>query len=256
MTKKPFFSIIIPTYNRAYIISQAIESVLNQNFKDWELIIVDDGSTDNTYEVVKRYLRDKRISYFKFDKNMGVNIARNFGIKKAMGMYIIPLDSDTQLLNGALDLIFNILSIKSDVICFFHIENLSGKKYKPIPAQGYIQYKDFLCELFKGDYLPIVRRDYFINVLYYEDIKGGEGIVWKRIIKKLGGVNFYPYKVLLNNDLLEDRLSIKRKNFKRLSQVFKKDLEIFGKDYLKYCPKLFFEKLIKQFIYSFLSFFS
>ena len=66
---KPFFSIVMATYNRAYCIENAINSVLKQDFKDWELIIVDDGSTDNTEEVVKKYLDDKRIKYIKLKKN-------------------------------------------------------------------------------------------------------------------------------------------------------------------------------------------
>ena len=62
---KPFFSIIIPTYNRAQIITKTIESVINQNFKDWELIIIDDGSTDNTSKIINAILLEEpRIKYF------------------------------------------------------------------------------------------------------------------------------------------------------------------------------------------------
>ena len=58
------FSIIIPTYNRAFFLPNAIGSIINQKYTNWELIIIDDGSTDNTKEVVKPYLKDERISYF------------------------------------------------------------------------------------------------------------------------------------------------------------------------------------------------
>jgi len=70
---KPFLvSVIIPTYNRANLLPRAIKSVLNQTFKDFELIIVDDGSTDNTEEVIKEFQRkDERIKYIKYDKNKG-----------------------------------------------------------------------------------------------------------------------------------------------------------------------------------------
>ena len=90
--KNILFSVIIPTYNRAHLISQAIESILAQTYPVWELIIVDDGSTDNTREVVNKY-QDKRIKYF-FKKNEERSIARNYGISKASGDYISFLDDD------------------------------------------------------------------------------------------------------------------------------------------------------------------
>lgn len=88
----PFFSIVIPAYNRADFLKQAIQSVINQTFTDFELIIVDDGSTDNTAEVVRKW-EDKRIKYF-FKQNEERSIARNFGISKSQGEYINFLDSD------------------------------------------------------------------------------------------------------------------------------------------------------------------
>ncbi len=95
------FSIIIPTYNRADKIGTAIKSVLNQKYIDFELIIVDDGSTDNTLEVVEMF-KDNRIHYFK-KENEERNIARNYGIKMAKGEYIGFLDSDDILYNNHLN---------------------------------------------------------------------------------------------------------------------------------------------------------
>jgi len=86
------FSVIIPTYNRAEIIGKAIESILSQTYNYWELIIVDDGSTDNTSEIINSY-NDTRIKYF-YKKNEERSIARNYGIAKAKGDYISFLDDD------------------------------------------------------------------------------------------------------------------------------------------------------------------
>ena len=91
----PTFSIIIPTYNRAHRIAETIQSVLTQHYNDFELIIIDDGSTDNTGEIVDSF-SDERIQYFK-KENEERAIARNFGIKKADGKYITFLDSDDGL---------------------------------------------------------------------------------------------------------------------------------------------------------------
>ena len=89
---KILFSVIIPTYNRAGIIDRAIESVLAQTYQNWELIVVDDGSTDNTKEIVMSY-NDERIKYF-WKENEERSIARNYGIEKASGNYISFLDDD------------------------------------------------------------------------------------------------------------------------------------------------------------------
>jgi GT2 family glycosyltransferase len=93
---KPFVSIIMPTHNRGGIISRAIESALNQKYNNFELIIVDDGSTDNTESIIKNYKNDdKRIEYCKVEKG-GVSKARNFGLFKSRGDFIFFLDSDNE----------------------------------------------------------------------------------------------------------------------------------------------------------------
>jgi glycosyltransferase involved in cell wall biosynthesis len=89
----PVVSVIIPTYNRESYIIEAIESVLNQTFDDLEIIIIDDGSTDNTPSIVKR-IHDSRIRYFYLKHNNGVAAALNYGIKNSKGKYISRLDSD------------------------------------------------------------------------------------------------------------------------------------------------------------------
>jgi glycosyltransferase involved in cell wall biosynthesis len=93
--KGPIVSIVIPTFNRAGMIHRAIESVKLQTFNDWELIVVDDASTDITEEIIRTYVRDdKRIRYIKHEKNQGGSAARNSGIEKSKGSYIALLDDD------------------------------------------------------------------------------------------------------------------------------------------------------------------
>jgi glycosyltransferase involved in cell wall biosynthesis len=98
----PKVTVIIPTYNRAHLIKRAIKSVLNQTFQDFEIIVVDDGSTDNTEEVVKSF-NDLRIKYIKHQKNLGASAARNTGIKNSKGEYIAFLDSDDEWLPEKLE---------------------------------------------------------------------------------------------------------------------------------------------------------
>lgn len=100
MGSKIVFSVIIPTYNRADFITKTLDSFLNQTCQDFEIIIVDDGSTDNTNEVVKPYLSD-RIFYYK-KKNEERAAARNYGAEKARGEYVNFFDSDDLALNNHL----------------------------------------------------------------------------------------------------------------------------------------------------------
>lgn len=88
-------SIIICTYNRSDLLPKAIESILKQSFDDFEIIIIDDASQDNTKEIVERYInRDQRIKYFKNVQNLGIAASRNRGVSLAQGEYIAMLDSD------------------------------------------------------------------------------------------------------------------------------------------------------------------
>lgn len=91
----PRVSIVTPVYNAEKLIDKTIESVLNQTYKDFEMILVDDCSTDSSKEVIKSYSDiDKRIKYHKLDKNSGPAVARNKGIELSQGPYICFLDSD------------------------------------------------------------------------------------------------------------------------------------------------------------------
>jgi teichuronic acid biosynthesis glycosyltransferase TuaG len=91
MTK---FTVVMPVYNTENYISQAIQSVLDQTYQNWELILINDGSRDNSVKKIKPYLIDKRLSIINCKKNLGVANARNLGIHKAKGEIICFLDSD------------------------------------------------------------------------------------------------------------------------------------------------------------------
>lgn len=94
MQKADMVSIIMPSYNTANFISESIESVQAQTYTNWELIIIDDCSTDNTDDVVNPYLSDSRIIYIKNDRNSGAAISRNRALREANGKWIAFLDSD------------------------------------------------------------------------------------------------------------------------------------------------------------------
>jgi glycosyltransferase involved in cell wall biosynthesis len=93
----PAVSVVIPTYNRARTVGNAIQSVMAQTFGNWELLVIDDGSTDDTQGVVSAF-RDKRLRFHRLDRNRGQSAARNTGINLARGTYVSFLDSDDEWL--------------------------------------------------------------------------------------------------------------------------------------------------------------
>jgi len=88
-------SVIIPSYNSGKFLGEAIESVVNQTYKNIEIIVINDGSTDNTEEIVKKWQKkDRRIRYLKHKENRGLSVARNDGIRISKGDFISLLDAD------------------------------------------------------------------------------------------------------------------------------------------------------------------
>lgn len=88
-------SIIVPVYNSEKFLEEAIKSILEQTYKNWELILINDASTDESINIIKKFAKeDKRITYIELEKNSGTAVARNKGIEKATGKYIAFLDSD------------------------------------------------------------------------------------------------------------------------------------------------------------------
>ncbi len=119
--KIPFFSIIIPTYNRAGFLDTAIRSVLEQSFSDLELIVVDDGSTDQTKQLIKA-IKDRRIKYIK-KGHSGVSAARNKGIQASTGKFISFLDSDDKFTKNKLEISYKYI-IQFPEYLIYHTEEL------------------------------------------------------------------------------------------------------------------------------------
>ena len=139
----PIFSIVIPTFNRSKEITRAIDSVLSQSFSNFELLIVDDGSTDNTFEIVSAY-RDPRLFYLYSENFGGSARPRNLGISRATGEWICMLDSDdwwtkdklkvcAKFIGKDTDFLYHDLSIVRDSPAYFKRRKLRSRQLrKPI----------------------------------------------------------------------------------------------------------------------------
>jgi glycosyltransferase involved in cell wall biosynthesis len=185
------FSIILPTYNRAEMIQNAINSVLKQTYKDWELIIIDDGSTDNTKNIVDKHKKeDQRIKYF-FQKNQERSIARNNGIKQSKNEWICFLDSDDIYHKTHLhefNKLINLNGEKKDL----YFCGLSHDKYSYDEEQYDLSHKnnvEFVLLNNFGTPRACTHRSILLKHQFNEKIRVGEDReLWVRILRSK---NFY-----------------------------------------------------------------
>lgn len=181
---KILVSIVTPTYNRAHLLNRIWKSIKLQHHKNFEWILVNDGSVDNTDEIVKKF-KDKRIIYLK-QKNKGMNGARNFGDTKIKGEYVIYLDSDDEFLNSkSLSIMVKEIEDSDDEISGVFFPVVSSKGTSIINSKekrSKVSYEDFLCErAYSGEFLPIWKKKYSLP---WPDTRRVSGIRHLRILKK------------------------------------------------------------------------
>jgi len=168
----PHVSVIIPTYNRASMLGRAIQSVLDQTYRDFELIVVDDCSSDDTQEVTKGFA-DDRIRYIKHPTNRGGSAARNTGIRSSRGDYIGLLDDDDEWLPNKLELQVDLLDrLPEDygVVYSGYRSEQSGKilgEYSPI-HRGDV-YHQMLKSCFIGSPTILIRKICFDNAGRFDE---------------------------------------------------------------------------------------
>ncbi|WP_445506443.1 glycosyltransferase family 2 protein [Niallia sp. 03190] len=165
-------SVIIPTYNRERYISKSVESVLNQTVSALEVLIIDDGSTDNTENVIKALLeKDNRIKYYKI-KNGGANKARNYGISRAQGNYIAFNDSDDLWRENKLEIELNLLNKEGN------------EKFVGAFSKFNINYNS------TSDILPKkVKKNIFSQLLYQNVVNTPNLIIQKSVLENVGKFN-------------------------------------------------------------------
>lgn len=133
MNSSPIISIVLPTYNRANLISETIESVINQSYTNWELIVIDDGSTDDTQKVVTSF-QDSRIHYYFIEHSANLGKVRNEGIRKATGEFIAFLDSDDLWKPHKLERQHSLLQMHPQASFIFSNGDQFGENVTPTPV--------------------------------------------------------------------------------------------------------------------------
>ena len=256
----PYFSVIIPVYNRASIVPRAIQSVISQSFKDYELFLIDDGSIDKTLTILNSYKSDN--VHIISQENSGVSIARNNAAKKANGKYLAFLDSDDEWLENKLQKQYEYLESNPQTK-ILHGEEIwirNGKRVNPKKVHqkgGGDQFIPSLSLCLISPSTVVLEKDTFFEMgMFREDFEVCEdydlwlkytslfdvGFITDPIIYKYGGhedqlsqkyhsMDLYRVKSLLW--ILENR-NLSDKRIKALMEVLNKKVSVLIKGYEKH----------------------
>ncbi|MDY5684126.1 MAG: glycosyltransferase family 2 protein [Treponema sp.] len=185
MITSPLVSIITPNYNCERFISQTIESVLAQTYKNWEMLIVDDCSTDKSYEIACEYAKkDSRIKVFRNKKNSGAAVSRNVAIEKSKGQYVAFLDSDDIWLPQKLEV--QLKSFQNDVAIVYSF-------YEKIDSEGnrsdriiYSPKETNFRNMLKSDVIGNLTGIYdtsLVGKIYQKKVHQEDYIMWLEILR-------------------------------------------------------------------------
>lgn len=183
-------SVVIPVYNAERFIGQTIESVQAQTYQEWELIIVDDCSSDHSWKIVQSYVRkDSRIKTIKLEKNSGVAIARNSGIKQAKGKYIALLDSDDIWLEDKLERQVALAEKRtaSIVYCSYDFIDEKGEQIKkPFIVPEVTSYKSMLSSSVISCSTALIDSDLLKQHLFNPGFYHEDYVLWMELLKLPG----------------------------------------------------------------------
>lgn len=205
-------SVIIPTYNREKTLRRSIDSVLSQSYRDLELIISDDCSTDRTRELVES-IEDPRVRYVRLEKNSGACAARNAGIDAAKGEWIAFQDSDDSWLPGKLERQLEVLEETKADVCFHKLRRhyrQSGKiKYFPRPDEsGFMTHRQMCNEPMISTQTIIGKREVFEEHRFDPKVKKAQDYDWGIRASQNHSI-YYLNEVLAEQYFQDDSISAK-----------------------------------------------
>ncbi|MDT0643048.1 glycosyltransferase [Zunongwangia sp. F363] len=238
----PLISIILPVYNRERYVADAIESILKQTYENFELIIIDDGSTDDSIEFIEKY-DDSRIKLFQLPFNQGLSTARNRGIENSKGKYIAFMDSDDISHPQRLVKQIEILETNEEIwVCGSWLKLMNSG----VIIKHRKDHKELLCQMLINCPLSIgavsMRAEIFEKEKFNEKLRFGEDYeFWSRVIWKTRLYNLQEsllfYRIHENQNSIENIHSQKLLDIQIRLKMFKK---------LAYDQKRFPDNLIKK----------
>ena len=218
-------SIIMPSWNTDKFIGESIKCVIDQTYQNWELLIVDDCSSDNTDEVVGGFLSDKRIKYFKNEKNCGAALARNRALREAQGEWIAFLDSDDLWMPEKLDKQISFMKEHEYVLSYTEYEKIDEENK---PLNIHVTGPDIVNrrKMYNYDYIGQLTMMYsaeHFGLIQIKDIKKNNDYAIRLQLFKKPGTEAH----LLKENLAKYRVRKKSISHDRLSKKLRSHYDLF-----------------------------
>lgn len=219
--ENPLVSIIIPCFNSQKFIEETIQSVQKQSYENWEIIVVDDCSSDNTVALILEMVKnDNRIQFFQLNKNSGTGVARNLGVSNANGRYISFLDADDLWKPEKLKKQINFLTTNKVpfTFCFYDCIDEEGELLnKRVEAPLTLSYKQlFFCN-YVGNLTGIYDVNYFGKIEISSIRKRQDWMLWLTILKKIKIAKPVPESLafyrIRENSISTSKLDLIKYNF-------------------------------------------
>ena len=245
-------SIIIPAYNSEKFIKRCLDSVINQIYKNLEIIVIDDASKDNTKQIIKEYAeKDNRIRPFYSSENKGVSFSRNIGLKASTGEYIMFVDSDDELTKDAVRRMIDIaVKYNSDYVDSYEIVKYTKRNNKvcmftesKVPKKhlvlGSIKENPKIISMYMYSKGKLIKRELVGDLIYDESLRVYEDVVFEQTlksrVKNYVMMNKPVYFYYQREDSLINALGKKHTYFLESVKRVKLIYEDFDKKYKRYC---------------------
>ena len=222
-------SVIIPTYNRKNTIMKATKSVLNQTYKNIEVIIVDDASTDGTENLFKENI-DKRVRFYRYTENKGACYARNYGVEHANGRYIAFQDSDDEWLDEKIEKQLKYLKQKNADFVFCGMNRTSKNKKFYYPERGFDNNKDAFIQILDANRAStqtmLMKKEIFETIKFDILFKRFQDWDFALQVAKNGYKMYYLEEALVDSEVQANSISLNGKTadaFLTLINKYKED---------------------------------
>lgn len=228
----PLVSVIIPCFNSSQYVEDVIKSVISQSFKEWEIIIVDDGSQDNLFEVIEKYLENTNIKYFR-KENGGLSSARNYGISKSSGSYILPLDADDKIEKTYLEKAVKAFNFDNELKLVYCRASYFGAKEGEWILAPY-SFPEILLDNVIFCSAVFKKEDFVKAGGYSENLKFGleDWDLWIRLLSPNGKVFKIPeilfYYRKHHGTSMSDKFSDREKHNQIMNSIFDNNREIYN----------------------------
>ena len=203
----PKYSIIIPVYNTEAYLKKCLDSIINQTYKDFEIIVVNDGTKDNSQNIIDMYVDKYECVKSIVQENQGLSVARNNGIKKARGKYFLVLDSDDYLPNDAIDNLYKLAQKnKLDlVVSDYYVDNknIKSEKIKSFPITNVKNNPNLIFDINLAPWNKLYKKELIENIKFEENLKYEDApFVIESIIKakRIGKLDKETYYYVVNSN--------------------------------------------------------